>query len=418
MPARRNQIAADPTASVECHRVDDRFVPLRVCDLLRCLRDEFGGGDPASGLDRVFAAMRDALDREACAMDRALADGYASFNPDRDTMPLTSDVAVRTPEGYAALRGALDRLLDKANFEPLDEFDVARVIRAANSHGLRVRLHPERIEFLSIWLRGRGRVERTRRRWQAGFRAETTTLDVFRRLVVVGRLKDDPHVLLKMFKDIPEDDVEALLPHAEVEMGLVDRLTMFSGGGVALGSTAFKVVGAISGSLLVLTKLLWILIVGFGAVAFRTFLGYRSARINRDSQRTRNLYYYNLSNNAGTIHTLVRMIVEEETKEAALAYVLLDGGGPSPDSPAALKQRVEGFLRRRFGVVVDFDVDDALDTLTRLGLWRDRTALRVVDRDEAVQRLRSLGDGRGSAGRADHADAPEVAPARPTAARG
>jgi hypothetical protein len=129
------------------------------------------------------------------------------------------------------------------------------------------------------------------------------------------------------------------------------------------------------------------LIVGFGAIAFRTFMGYRNARINRDSQRTRNLYFYSLTNNAGTIHTLIRMIAEEEMKEAALAYVAIISAAQPPASAESLKTRIETLLHARFDVEVDFDVEDAIRTLSRLDLWADRPALLVVPPEEAIRRL-------------------------------
>lgn len=412
MPTERDALSADPTAAIECHIPDDRYVPLRACDLLDALGSEHvrRGGDRIA-FERFSHALRDVIEQEAVALDRDLSDQYSFFNPDRDTRPLASDADARSHSGYEAMRESLERLLDKANFERLTDFDVAKVVRAANSHGLRIRLYPDRIVWLSIWLRGRGIAQRTRRSWRRRFRKETVELETFRRLVVAGRLKDDPHILLKMFKDIPEQDIEALLPHAEVEMGLIDRLVMFTGGAGALGSTAMKLFSIISGSLLVISRLLWVLIIGFGTVIFRTFMGYRNARMSRDSQRTRHLYYYNLSNNAGTIHTLVRMIASEELKEAALAYVFClfrDAAGATTESPARLGARVERFLFDRFGVEVDFDEADAVKTLERLELWEDRAALRTVDIATATQRLEERWRTRRAMRAAASADASEM----------
>lgn len=387
MHTAHGQIARDPTAAVECHRPDDRFIPLRIHDLLRGLEDEFiqGGGD-AKAFQAFANSLRDVAHQEAVAFERELANHYSHFNPDRDTLPVESDAAVRTPEGYASLYTRLNYLLDKANFERLRDFDVERVVRAANTHGLRVRLYPERIEELTIWLRGHGRMLKRRRTWRHPLKGEPVPLDVFRRLVVVAQLKDDPHVIVKIFKDIPEDDVEALLPHAEVEMTLLDRVTMFGGGAGALGSTATKVIPMLSAGLFLLSRLLWVVLVGGCVLFYRTFMGYRRARANRDGQRTRNLYYYNVANNAGAVHLLIDMIAQEEFKEAVLAYVMCRRRSGFADAAQA-GTAVENYLRRRFGLNVDFDVGDAVKTLTRLDLWADRAALRVVEPAEAIRRL-------------------------------
>jgi len=97
----------------------------------------------------------------------------------------------------------------------------------------------------------------------------------------------------------------------------LDRLKLASGGAGLVGSTAGKVLGL---GALVVSRLLWILLVGAGALCVRTVLGYRNVRARRDLQRTSNLYYQNLANNAGVIHSLISMVAQEEFKEALLAY--------------------------------------------------------------------------------------------------
>src|SRR5215475_13766019 len=123
-------------------------------------------------------------------------DLYSPVSPDRETVSGPNDPATRTPHGYAVLNAKLAYLLDKANFTRLDEVQIDRALEVAGSHGLRVRLHPDRIESLSLWVRGAGEIERVRRTWRHPIRGVRERLPVFHRLTVVGRLKDDPHVLL------------------------------------------------------------------------------------------------------------------------------------------------------------------------------------------------------------------------------
>jgi hypothetical protein len=210
---------------------------------------------------------------------------------------------------------------------------------------------------------------------------------VYRRLVVIARLKGDPHVLIKMFKDIPEEDVEALLPHAEIRMNWSDRLFMLGGGAGVVGSTGAQVAKIVSASLLAISRLLWVVTFGFCVLVYRTFNGYRLARHKRDSQRTRHLYFQNVANNAGTLAVLMSMIAQEDIKEAVLAYLLCATDEHPVGSPAELQARADAWLQQRFGIDVDFDAEDAIETLDRLGLWQDRAALRVVAPSEAVSRL-------------------------------
>ncbi|MCK4658233.1 MAG: DUF3754 domain-containing protein [Phycisphaerae bacterium] len=388
MPPVCDQLAFDPTAKVETHRPDDRFVPIRACDLVEALADDVTRfGSAAAALRRVAKALHEVIEQEASAFEHLVCDCYANFNPDRDTIPLGDVKEARTPEGYAKLRKMLGYLLDKANFEELSDVQIEAALQAANSYGLRVRLKPERVQYVSIWVRGQSTIERQRVSWRAPLHGRKCTVSVFRRLVVIVRLKDNPCVTLKLFKEIPVEDVQALLPHAEVQMSWFDRALVVGGGAGTIGSTAMKVFSA-AGSALAISKLLWVLAVGLGTLAFRTFMGYRRARHKNDSQRTQHLYYQNLNNNAGVLHSLMSMIAQEELKEAALAYAFcLPQVQPPVSSQEEFNACIGAYFKEKFKVQVSLDVADAFESITRFRLWSDAGKFRVVAPNEAVERL-------------------------------
>lgn len=414
MRRRTGQLGQDPTARIECHRVDNRFVPLRLCDLADALVDDCAAADRDT-CRRFVEALTAVIEQEAAAFERELVDQYSFFNPDRDTLPLASDTAARTPAGYAALSATLNYLLDKANFERLDDVEVDRVLRVACSYGVRVQLDPSQIDDFAIFVRGQGQIQRTRRSWRAPWNGRLFPLQVYRRLVVIARLKNDPHVLLKVFKDIPDEDVEALLPHARVTMTWVDRLFMFGGGAGAVGSTGMQVVKILSAGILAVSRLLWVVLFGMAVLLWRTFSGYRSAHNRRDSQRTRHLYYQNVANNVGALHMLVSMIAQEEAKEALLAWFMCAPGQPLVSSGEELGSRVETYLKERFRVDVDFDWPDAVRTLARLELWRDPERLLVLPPSEAIARLNEHWTARHSE---SYHRTQCIAPAKPTTPAG
>lgn len=387
---RRNGILEhDPTASTPVHLPDDRFIPLRPEDLAVALtQDGARFGPDAPRLRAVFDAMRSVIEQEADRFEKALAARYAAFSPDRDTLLMDDLAAARSPESFASLLRRLDYLLEKANFNPLSDVQLDQFVCMASMRGLRVRLHPDRIEYLKLWIRGRGEREQMVRTWRRPIRGEPRRAPICRRLALAARLKGDPHLLLKLFKDIPASDVEALLPHAEVAMSWLDQLRVIGSGAGALSSTVFKLVQIVIAGVVIATQVLWLLLVGLSLLLWRTFWGYRAARIKRDHQRTRNLYFLNLDNNDGVIHALVAMIAQEDVKEAMLAYAFCHASAARPPATAAeLRGRVEQYLRERFGVRVEFDVEDALRTLDRLSLWRERACFSVYEPAWALVRL-------------------------------
>ena len=83
---------------------------------------------------------------------------------------------------------------------------------------------------------------------------------------------------------------------------------------------------------------------------------------------------------------------EQECKEAFLAYYFLRTQATA-STQAQLDRRIEPWLKENFGVVVDFEVEDALAKLERLGLLeRDGAQLSVPPPDETLARLDRVWD--------------------------
>ena len=102
------------------------------------------------------------------------------------------------------------------------------------------------------------------------------------------------------------------------------------------------------------------LVVGAG-VAIYLFIGrqlmrYRFKKIQFLQALTDNLFFRNLDNNAGTIHRILDDALEEEVKEAILAYrFLLD----RPATEAELDTRVESWFATRLAKIGTTGTGDA-----------------------------------------------------------
>ncbi|MEO0512463.1 MAG: DUF3754 domain-containing protein [Planctomycetota bacterium] len=391
MPARA-------AASKAVEPVDTRFIPARpevLAELIAADPDCFGpdaGRAPEllSAIDRVIAqetaALHDRIDRD-----------YAALNPDEDAASSSTDgeddggpeetaEAAAEDRAEGRLLDALGYVLDKANFTALSQVEIEAALAAGTSYGVRVHLDSEAVQHLALHVRGvatRTRLARSRRKpWK---RVETP-IDVYRRLVVVTRLRGETGVRLKLFRDIPVRDVEALMPHARIKMSWLDQAQVYGGGAGALGGLGSKLLAFVAGASVTKGTLGWAALIGFGGLAFKSFTGYRRTRHRRSSQRTQNLYERTLGSNAAVLHTLVRMIRQEEGKEALLIYSMLRRPA-RPVTEPDLDRCCEAWIATTFGRHTDFDAPDAIETLERLQLWQDREALTVVDPAAAPRRL-------------------------------
>ena len=369
---RESSTTTDSTTT-DWHRPDDRFIPLRAEDLEQVLiADAAFFGCDSEELRKTCERFREQIDRESRSFRRLLEREYAPFDPDRDTMSLTEIEDCRRPEDYENILRRLSFLFDKANFEKLSDVQIEQAIRRANSRRMTVRVRSDAVEHLEVWVRGRGEITQRKTTWRhpiAGVEFET---EIFRRMVVVARLKDDPNIVIKLFKDIPESDVESLLPHAHATMTLLDRIKLVGSGAGALGATVAKLM-TIAISFAALGKLIWILAFGLFTLMLKTFSGYRNARINRRGQRVQHLYFQNLANNASALHWLISMVKQEELKEVYLAYSFgtklsgATGRWKQTPSIAEMSRGIENYLNDKFDFEIDFDINDAINSLIRLG---------------------------------------------------
>mgnify|MGYP001791772198 CR=1 FL=1 len=358
--------AARPTGRTS---LEDRFIPVRIEAIVNAIDahpERFG--ELSGWARKISHAIDRVITLEVGELHRHLDRLYASANPDLDALAEPNPAWTTIDE---RLGSALGYLFDRASFIPLTNVGIEEAIAASSAYGLRVRIRPDRIESLAIHVRGRSTVELIKRIRSRPWKRRTIDIEVYTRLAVVARLRGEEGLRLKLFRDIPVADVEALLPHAEATMSAMDRAMVIALAAGSLGSLA-KVIstGATSTGALAIPAT-----IGLGGMAIRSFFGYRRKQKLRTAHRTEHLYEKNLANNAAVLHTLCRMIAHEESKTAIVAYAMLAARHDLPEDRRwpmdELPARANSFLHRRFGVTSSFDAPTALETLERLGLMTE-----------------------------------------------
>jgi hypothetical protein len=133
-------------------------------------------------------------------------------------------------------------------------------------------------------------------------------------------------------------------------------------------------------------------LVALGAFVMRQWLRYQRQSLKYQQELTDNIYFRNVNNNAGIFDYIIGAAEDQECKEAFLAYYFLHTA-ESPLSQAELDRHIEAWLKNRFQIDVDFEVDDALAKLDRLGLLRREGAqLSVLPPERALARLDEVWD--------------------------
>jgi hypothetical protein len=236
-------------------------------------------------------------------------------------------------------------------------------------------------EHLAIFARGDTIQRRTQRRWTRLWRLEEAEVPIYRRLVLILKLRPHPRlrgpvdtesVYLKVFKDIPKLDVMMLLPGARVRISRLDRgrigFPVLSGAAIAvyqfIQNVALTLEEAIASP-----NMMWGLAAGSLGYGYRSFWGYHQTKQRYHLTLTQSLYFQNLDSNAGVLTRLLDEAEEQDSRLALLAwYCLWRYGGPAGWTAADLDASVELYLDRYADVVFACPRGAALAQLRKLRL--------------------------------------------------
>jgi len=404
----------------------DQFIPIRKSDIIAALTK--------SGL--LMGAEQHEKFRQFCQLLGAifhyeyfdwlekLRDDYYYFNPE---IPLDPK---RDPQEIERARGELIETLEKvlkgANYV---EVPLAEIEQAHEEHVLKVKVETamDLYHQVRFFRRGHHREQVDIRKW-FGLRRNLVEAWVFDNVVLLvtvklpGEIKSKRQlksleksqlrpgsILIKYFRHIAATDLHMLFPKVRVVMSLYDKLTIAVpalAGGIPLLANllpTLTVLFLVAGFYLGLTSPVeheqaakaFAALSGLAALAaliMRQRLKYQRLSLKHQKQVSDYVYFRNISNNAGIFDYIVGAAEEQECKEAFLAYYFLLVANDTPDQ-ATLDARIEEWLATTFGVDIDFEVDDALAKLQRLGLLkREGEKLSVPPLDDALVVLDRIWD--------------------------
>jgi hypothetical protein len=360
----------------------ERAIPIRASDLVRRLAS---GPDLAPGerllWDRLAALLAAVLHHEFFGWVQGLKDAYTPLDPDRDYAWIEGGTLDRGASSDERFLQRFDVALRRANFSRLELSAVEEAIRSPNELGLNYVPNIELFEHLRVYVRGRTHVRRQFRSVRTGFRRKSTLLEAFQRMIVVLKFREGRDLgeharsdvlYIRLFKDVPFVDMEMHLPEqaTRVRMRAIDKAQIASPLVVGLPLFAFKLLTASLVSPLAVGGIL----AGPITAGVKSFFGFQNAKQRHMHRMIRSLYYLTLANNGSVVSWVIDAAEDEEFKEALLAYYALWRAGAEAEEwdRRRLDAEVERWLRDATGRDVDFEADDALGKLVRLGLVQDR----------------------------------------------
>lgn len=373
----------------------ERFVPQRTGQLTQDLSALPWPEDRDGEKFRAFARLVAALYHyEFHDREQAIIDAW--------------DTVAESPDAAQILTAELTGLLDGANYTPLSKAELDEAMERDSL--IPLRLDVDLSDYDEVLIYRRSSYERTVEIPKfRGLRTQERTITVDERVVVHTRVKSqdwfdehgiDPqdrnlipgHVSLKLFQNVPRADIEMLLPSTQVRFRPIDTIMVgvpaVASGVVVLGTKLlptlgliFLLVGAGLGlredtPTLDQTALLILLggVLTLGGFFFRQWTKLKNRRVEYLKTLSENLYFRTLADGPGVLHTLLSTAEQQEVIEVLLAYRFLLASESA--TATELDVAIERWLRDSCQDDIDFEVDDAIAKLRRLGIVEGRRILR------------------------------------------
>ena len=371
-----------------------RFIPFRRTDLVHmCLAgeelNEQQQNNFAAGLNKIESYFQS----EFHQLKQELKHAYSPLDPDADTRTVEE---FRDKQAADRLAILIEQILDRANYERVSREELELAFDKTSLFSLKLHVDLNEFEEALLFTRGASsrREEITQRFGLWRRQVEFVNYD---RVVLYFRFKDsiDPEstlggcqpgsTMIKLFQNVPGADVEMLFPNTRVGMRTWDKVLI---GVPALVSGGIVMTTKLGTTLLLLGSLVgfWLgtssepvelnkttvlaLLAGLGALGgylWKQYSSFQSRKARFSQALTESLYFKLLDNNAGVIFRLLDEAEDSECNESLLAYYFLLAASDSL-SAIELDKTIECWFEQRWQSTLDFEVEDALAKLLRLGL--------------------------------------------------
>ncbi|MCR8921190.1 TMEM143 family protein [Dasania sp. GY-MA-18] len=392
----------------------NRFIPFRKHDLVEMCLTNITLQAQEDSFRQMVRMLDSVFHYEFHQRIERLKNSYSSVDPDSDTLPYPC--LYKVTKGDDDFPVLLAELLEKANYQPLNQGDIHQAMQESSLFKIRLQVDFDDFSEQLLFCRGES-IREERLTSCLGLFSKTIRFTHYDRVVIYIRFKDGwsenplqpDHMagrsMLKLFCNVPKADLEMLFPNTQVRMRMRDKLLI---GVPAIISGGIVLTTKLSATLLLLGSLLgfWLglhaepvninntaivaLLAGAATLAtyiWKQFANFKNRKLRFMQELTKNLYFKNLDNNAGVLFRITNDAEEEEVKEALLAYFILFVAD-KPLSRQKIDTAVEAWLKDLWQCDIDFEIDDALNKLLNLGVVKhDRGFYRSMPLSETINVL-------------------------------
>lgn len=398
---------------------DEHFIPFRKTDVVDFCAEELT--DDEHPKFRDFAEILASTFHERFHQRLvAIEDEFFVVHPPADLCVVAQPTPQELRDARRRLEEELAVLAEDANFTPISEEEISTAFAEHSLLKVRMEVDRDAIDTAMFFRRGESQHTAEVPHW-FGLRRKNIEYTRDSKVLMYVTFKDAEHftdteranlpftpgtTIVKLFEDVPRNDLEMLFPNVQPRMRTFDKLLI-------------GVPAVVSGIVVVTTKLiaplgLLLLFAAFlvgardesveidqtalvtvgaalaalGGYVVRQYGKFTNRKIKFMKVLAENLYYRNLDNDAGVFYRLLGAAENAEFKETILAYHFLRTA-ERPLTAEEIDQRIEGWFAQRWNEKFDFDTADALTKLRELDLVTadEEGRATAADLPEAKRRL-------------------------------
>ena len=414
----------------------EAFIPFHLDDLIAtCLDDGLLEARERESFEELCRILVARLHFEFHADSESIKRCYDPFDPDRDTLLVEKKIDL--DEREESLIQGFHSIARRANYFEISREEIEKCFDAVTLIDLKTSVDLNDFDRVVCYARGDIDKEVTVKRW---FRSRQISVDILQRVLLLFKFKGEDYfqsskkkqkenerslfepgmIYTYFYKDVPKYDLELLFPNVRVGMNLRQKL-LFAvpaiGGSIGVlikvlpqllilvGVVMFLIGGrawlefiglreeSVSRFMPVMVALMGV-VMALGGLAIKQWGGYRRKRFQLLKDVTEQLFFRNLATNRSVFNRVIDSAEEEESKEMVLVFYHLVTSPDEELTKESLDARIEQWMERRLGAVIDFDIDGPLGYLTKVrGPDRSgrETALVVID-ERGIIRTPSIED--------------------------
>lgn len=381
----------------------ETFIPVTISALVdRLAVSEAWPSGEARKAHRFFRYLEYWRRQKYTARMLELQPSYEPFSPDTDLLITRKHSEDELEHMQARVMSEMRAILAQANYTEVDPNDLKIILTKDSHYGLDLFVDLGAFDECLLFYRGATTRRDTRRSWRKFLRREEFDVPIFQRLFVLFKLKpyeerlreimtkeklnrreaekvlkklrsvlpksvSEDSIYMKLFKNIPRNDIEMCFPNTEVRFRLFDKVKL---GVTASGGLGVGAVGAAGKLALIASNPVAAAgaVAGLGAVAFRQFMSFSNQKQRYMVVMAQNLYFHSMADNRSAMVMLAERAAEEDVKEEMLLYSVLAKETATRKDLDAIDAAIEHYLYETFDVIVDFDLEDALGRLIDDGI--------------------------------------------------